>query len=110
MNDFSFSCNEGTSDLFKRMFHDSKIASNYHMSYTKMQYILEFAIQPYSLENICSDFRDTAFTFKFDETTNCQVNKQYDGHIQYYSKKFERVVNQYCGSLFIGHCNAEQYS
>lgn len=90
------------------MFHDSKIASNYQMSYTKMQYILEFCIQPYILENICSDFRDTAFTFKFDETTNCQVKKQYDGHLQYYSKKFERVVNQYCGSPFIGHCNAEQ--
>lgn len=65
---FSFSSNEGLTDVFKLMFHDSKIASNYQMSYTKMQYVLEFGIMPFIKENILSDFRETAFTIKFDET------------------------------------------
>lgn len=107
-SNFSFASNEGNNDLFARMFHDSKIALNYRMSYTKCQYVIEFALKPYVLELICEDFRDVPFTFKFDETTTIQVKKQYDGYVQYYSKLFRRITSHYCGSLFVGHCKAEQ--
>lgn len=78
------------------------------MSYTKCQYVIEFALKPYILEYLCDDFRDVPFTFKFDETTTVQVKKQYDAHVQYYSKKFGSVINHFCGSLFVGHCKAVQ--
>lgn len=107
-SNFSFNSNEGNSDLFAKMFPDSKIASNYRMSYTKFQYVVEFALKPYILENLCDDFKDTAFTFKFDETTTVQIKKQYDGYVQFYSNKFKRVVNHFCGSLFVGHCTSQQ--
>lgn len=94
-------------ELFKEMFPDSKIASQYQMSYTKIHYILQFALKPYIFENLIKDFENTPFTFKFDETTTVQVKKQYDGHLQYYSKKFKKIVNHYCGSLFLGHCFAD---
>ena len=32
------------------------------------------------------DLKDTVFTFQFDESTIHQVNEQYDGHVQHYSK------------------------
>ena len=51
------------------------------------------------------DAKDTFFTYKFDETTTCQVKKQYDGYITYFSKQFEQFVTVYCGSLFVGHCS-----
>lgn len=108
VSNFSFASNEGNNQLFAKMFHDSKIASNYRMSYTKCQYVVEFALKTFILQNLCDDFRDTAFTFKFDESTTVQVKKQYDGHIQYYSKRFERVINHFCGSMFVGHCTSEQ--
>lgn len=90
------------------MFHDSKIASNYRMSYTKCQYVIEFALKPFILEMLRDDFDNTPFTFKFDETTTVQIKKQYDGYVQYYSKKLQRITSHYCGSLFVGHCKAEQ--
>lgn len=105
MSNSSLSSNKGLNELFREMFPDSKIASNYQMSPTKASYVLRFAIKPYILENLISDLEDTPFTFK---STTSQTKKQYDGHIQYYSKKFKRIVNHYCGSLFVGHCDAEQ--
>lgn len=108
VSNYSFRSNEGNNDLFARMFHDSKIAVNFRMSYTKCQYVTEFALKPYILEMLCEDFRETPFTFKFDETTTAQIKKQYDGYVQYHSKKFQRIISHYCGSLFLGHCKAEQ--
>ena len=37
--------------------------------------------------------------------TNSQIKKQYDGYITFYSQCDKRVVT-YCGSLFLGHCTA----
>ena len=36
-----------------------------------------------------------------------QVKKQYDVHIQYWSKRQNKTVISYVGSLFIGHCSAD---
>lgn len=108
VSNFSFASNEGNNDLFKKMFPDSKIAANYRMSYTKCQYIVEYALKPFILKLLREDFENVPFTFKFDETTTVQVKKQFDGYIQYYSEKFQRIVNHFCGSLFLGHCTAQQ--
>lgn len=51
--------------------------------------------------------KDNPFSFKFDETTTSQVKKQNDGYVQYYSKKYKKIVNHYAGSLFLGHCTSE---
>ena len=53
------------------------------------------------------DYKNTPFCFKFDETTTSQIKKQYDGYIQFYSESLKKVVTCYCGSLFVGHCTAE---
>lgn len=56
---------------------------------------------------ILNDMKDQPFCFMFDETTTKQIKKQYDGYAKYYSIKFNRIVNHYVGSLFLGHCNSE---
>lgn len=105
---YSFASNVSLSSIFKVMFPDSKIAAAYSMSETKIRYIIQFGIGPYVLEKLIFDLKDTPFTFKFDETTNSQVKKQYDGYVQYYSKQHQQIINHYAGSLFLGHCTAEQ--
>lgn len=107
LSNYSFRSNEDTSAIFQQMFPDSKIASSYKMSETKAKYVVEHGIKPYVLKELLNDFNGQPFTFKFDETTTSQVKKQYDGYIQYYSPKFQKIVNHYCGSLFLGHCTAE---
>ena len=54
------------------------------------------------------DVNNTPCTFKLDELTSSQIKKQYDRYLQYWSTKFDEVINCYCGSLFIGHCMHEQ--
>ncbi|HBK83112.1 MAG TPA: hypothetical protein DDZ41_05870 [Flavobacterium sp.] len=90
------------------MFPDSKIASNFKMSEKKCKYLVQFGIAKFVLEEIIDDFADTPFSFMFDETTTVQVKKQFDGYVRFYSKKFNKIISPYVGSVFIGHCNAEQ--
>lgn len=61
----------------------------------------------YLHENLIDDLVATPFTFLFDETTTSQVKKQYDTYVQYESRRYKRIVSQYAGSLFVGHCNAD---
>ena len=63
---------------------------------------------PFFKETLNKDFHQKAFSFKFDETTNCQTKKQYDGFVQYWSNSFNKVVMVYCGSLFVDHCPSEK--
>lgn len=79
------------------------------MSETKTKYIVQFGIGPYVIEQLIEDLAKTPFTFMFDETTTSQVKKQYDGYVQFYSKRYKRLINQYAGSLFLGHCTSEQF-
>ena len=45
------------------------------------------------------DVKNTPYTFKFDETTNRQVQQQYDGYLQYWSNEINEIVNSCSGSF-----------
>ena len=45
--------------------------------------------------------------FKFDETSNRQVIKQFDAYPLYRFKSYDKTVNSFCGSLFVGHCASD---
>lgn len=104
---YSFNSCSGDNDLYKRMFPDSTIASNYQQQKTKVSYVLEFGILPYIIDLVKSDITNVPFTFHFDETTTSQVKKQYDGYATYFSQKHKEVRTVYCGSLFVGRCTAD---
>ena len=52
------------------------------------------------------DVNNTPLTFKLCESATSQVKKQYT-YLQFWSKKYDEVVNCYCGGLFVGHGTAE---
>ena len=105
------------------MFPDSSITKSYQMPSTKLIYDVkntptlrekcpysELFLSAYSgrmggnadqNNSEYGHFLRSAYTFKFNETTNRQVQKQYDGYLQYWSNESNEIVNSHCGSLFI---------
>lgn len=106
-SNFSFASNAGNNVLFSAMFPDSTIAKSYKMSETKCKYLIQFGVCPWILEDLKEDFRDSAFSFLFDETTTIQVKKQYDAYVRFESKRHGKIADRYCGSLFLGHCDSD---
>ena len=49
------------------------------------------------------DLNDTAFIFQFDESTTQQLNKQYDGYVQYWPKKHKSIKIAYYGTVMVDH-------
>ena len=96
---YSFGSTQSDSKHFQ-IFPDSLIAQSYSQSETEVKYNLQFGIAPYCKKKPIYDVANSPSTFKFDDTTNNQVKKQYDGYLQYWSKRQNKVVNRYCGSLF----------
>ena len=68
---------------------------------------IQFGIALHIKECLLYDVSNIPFSFKFDETTTCKVDKQYDVYMQYCSKKSSIVSNRYFCSLFVGHCTNE---
>ena len=94
---YSFASTQSDSKRFQMMFPDSQIVQSYSQSEAKVKYNLQFGIAPYCKKKLIYDVANSPFTFKFDETTNNQVKEQYDGYLQYWSKRQNEVVNRYCG-------------
>ena len=74
---------ENDNNLLRAIFPKSGIAKSYELPSTKLQYIIEFKISPYVKEKLIYDVNNTPSTFKFSKTINRQVQKQYDGYLQY---------------------------
>ena len=104
---YSFSSARSDGERFKRMFPDSQIAANYSQEETKSKYVTQFGLAPFIKEELINDVKKTPYSFKFDESTTLQVKKQYDGYVSFHSKSLKKVVVSYCGSLFVGHCTAD---
>ena len=103
----SFASAKEDSLRFQTMFPDSAIARSYSMADTKAQYVIKFGIADYLKKKLIYDVKNTPFSFLFDESTNNQVKKQYDGYVSYWSLRYDQVVTAYAGSLFVGHCKAD---
>ena len=53
------------------------------------------------------DIHGKSFSFQFGEVSTQQVKKQYDGYILFYSSTHKKIVTEYRGSLFVGHCTSD---
>ena len=103
----SFASANGDNERFRNMFPDSVIAKSYSQSETKLMYNILFGIAPHIKALLKADYCNEPFTFKFDETTTSQIKKQYDAYITFFSKNRNVIITSYCGSLFVGHCTAD---
>ena len=106
-SNYSFSSTEADNNRFK-MFPHSRIAASYSQGKTKIRSNIQFGIAPYIKQVLLYDVNNMPYTFKLDESTSSQIKKQYDEYLQYWSTKYDEVINCYCGSLFVGHCTHEQ--
>jgi hypothetical protein len=86
------------------MFPDSAIAQLFTLGYSKIAYVIKYGLGKFFFDALKGDLENVPFTFKFDESTTSQVKKQYDAYASYWSKSENCVVNNYIGSLFVGHC------
>ena len=69
--------------------------------------MIQFGVAPYVFEKLTQDIYGKPFSFQFDETSTQQVEKQHDGYISFYSSTHKKIVTEYCGSLFVGHCTSD---
>ena len=72
-----------------------------------MQYVIKVGVAEYLKRKLINDVLEMPYSFPFDEPTTMQVKKQYEAYLLFWSEKHGRVVHVYCGSLFVGHCNAD---
>ena len=75
-------------------------------SASKMAYIVKYGLAEYFKEQVQLDLEGVPYTFKFDEDTISQVNKQYDDYVTYWSNVHDYITSNYLGSLFIDLCYA----
>ena len=101
-----FSSANGDSGRLKKMFPDLQIAAKYSQEETKSKYVVQFGLSPFVKDELITDVQKTPYSFKFNETMFSQMKKQYDRYISFFSKKLCKIVT-YCGSLFVGHCMAD---
>lgn len=83
------------------------VTSAYRMCEIKAACVIKFSIAQYVHRKLIKYVADTLFSILFDETINSQVKKHCDGYVVYWSKQDRRVVHWYCGSLFVGHYDAD---
>ena len=78
--------------------------SRYDQTDAKVKYNLQFGIALYCKEQLIYDVSRCPFTLKINESTNRLSDKQYDGYVQYLSESERKVLNKFCGSLFLRYC------
>ena len=83
---------------FAFQFPNSNITKNYKLEETKAKYFIQFGI--YLCSILLQDMKNMPFMFRFGETTNSQIKKQYDDYVTFYSKQERKVVTWYTESLF----------
>ena len=109
-NNFSLRSTDNLGDLFKAMFPDSKIATNFHLSCTSSSYMISEGLSPYFARMIVNDLLKSSLTFTlhFNETTTAQVKKQMDLTLRYWSPTHNEVWVTYYASLFFSHAEGEK--
>ena len=107
---FSLRSTDKIGDLFREMFPDSKIASNFSLSRTSASYMISEGLSPYFTKKMIQDLvkSNLPFSLHFDETTNTQVKKQVDLILRYWSPTHEEVWIAYYTSLFFGHAEGDK--
>ena len=107
-SNYSLASTQGDSKRFKLMFPNCPIAQGYAQADAKVEYNLQFGIAPsYCNKQLIYDVKRHSFTFKFDESTNRPIDKQYNEYVQYWSESEHKALNKYCCSLFLGHCTSD---
>ncbi|PFX13024.1 hypothetical protein AWC38_SpisGene22936 [Stylophora pistillata] len=104
-DNYSFRSSDGIGDTFRAMFSNPETLETFSMSRTKLSYVIGHGFAPVFKEELISDVRasQSPFSLQYDETTQCQVKKQMELHIRYWSPVHNEVWIRYYTSQFFGH-------
>ena len=104
-NNYSLCSVDHIGDLFRTMFPDSKVTSDFSLSRTSASYIIWHYMAPYFTHQILADLMnsDLPFCVHFDETTTTQVKKQMDLTVRYWLPTHNAVWVRFYASLFFSH-------
>ena len=87
-SDLPFAIVESDRDRFRLQFPVSTIAKGYKLGKMKITYVIQHGIVPYIADLPQQDIASKPFSFKSEE-------KKHTAH------------TAYCGSVFVGHCTAD---
>ena len=107
--DWSASSAEHISDLFKTMFLDSQITSEFQMSHTKLAYSINFGIAPYFRQIFVDEINSCSFfTMSLDESLNkVMQTSQMDLIIRFWHTINNQVYVRYWDFKFLGYTKAD---
>ena len=94
MSNFSANSCENISNVFSLMF-DCETASKFHMSRTKISYLITEGLSPFFIEDLKKDIRDSFYSLLFDETTNNESEKELQIMIRYWPKLKNEIVTRH---------------
>lgn len=104
---FSFRDSRNCGNLFKTMFPDSKIASEFTMDSTKLSYVVSYGLGPYFIKQTASLLQNNFYCLEVDETTSLSVLKQLDIYARVFNPETQQVDVHYLQSKLLGHATAE---
>ena len=91
------------------MFPDSDNAKGYKQSETKIKYFIQFGLA----HILCNPSKMIILVEHFHLSLMRQrlleVEKQYDGFLQYWSNSMKRIVLSYCGLLFVNYYSSKNF-
>ncbi|KAG8175487.1 hypothetical protein JTE90_004179 [Oedothorax gibbosus] len=111
-SNYSFASCKDIVPIFQAMFEGHSVAKQMQLSEKKVTYVLSHGLGPYFQDEIISELKKSSnwFTLGFDETTTYQIKKQLDLYVRFWSDKFDKVLNAYIHSVFLGHADSEKVS
>ena len=78
-----------------KMLPDSSSVNSYKQKSDELKYMLQFGVAPFMRSAILNELKGLPFSFRFDETTTSEVQKQYEAYATYNSRHFGRIVTLY---------------
>ena len=109
LNNYSYNSSSNKSDLFSKMFPDSKVAQDFAVGKTKCSYVIKYGIAPYFLELLNQQLEECPFYVAlFDESYNrIAKENQMDMHIRYWDTNENIVATRYYNSDYLGKSSAK---
>ncbi|CAF1602250.1 unnamed protein product [Rotaria sp. Silwood1] len=105
---FSYNSSQFLPEVFRFMFPDSQIATDYSLRSRKISYVISHGTGYYFTNELIKDVRKAhGFTLIFDETTIAGVRKQLDIFFRYWSETKNCVCVRFYKSIMLGHATAD---
>ncbi|XP_023209542.1 uncharacterized protein LOC111612544 [Centruroides sculpturatus] len=99
-------------NIFKKMFPDSPIATQFQLGPDKASYIINYGIAHYFREKLINAVTScNNITISFDKSLNKVAQRtQMDLVIKYWDKSKDKVMTRYLNSVFMDHSIADDLS